>query len=109
SMRPWGTRLYYPAAGGTSFYITNPDSDTPGDPVRQCFYANVNTYSSNAAAFNSTVFINTPITADSNGVVFFGFRIQTNSVQTNAPAPLNTIQSGYARIDPQGNAIYVLA
>jgi len=50
------------------------------------------------------VFINTPITADSNGNIFFGFR-----VQGTAPAPLNTTQSGFARIDPNGNASYVLA
>ena len=58
----------------------------------------------NASGFNSTVFIDTPITADSAGDIFFGFR-----VQGTAPAPLNTTQSGYARIDPNGNVHYILA
>ena len=50
------------------------------------------------------MFINTPLTADTNGNVFFGFR-----VQGTAPAPLSTTQSGFDRIDPNGSATYVLA
>jgi len=100
---PSGGRLYYAAGGGTLFYVDNIDSDTVGTPIRQCFYTNLGDYSNNAAAFNSTIFINTPITADPNGNVFCGFRIQ----QT-APAPLNTTNGGFVRIDPAGNATYVL-
>ncbi len=99
-----GTRLYYPGAGGTFYYIDNVDSAAHGAPVQQVFYTSIAGYHANAAAFNSTVFINTPITADSNGDVFFGFR-----VVGTAPSPLNTTQSGFARVDPSGNATYVLA
>src|SRR5579859_3561215 len=99
-----GTRLYYPGNGGTIYYIDNVDSAGHGAPVQQVFYTSLANYQANAAAFNSTVFIDTPITADSSGNVFFGFR-----VQGTAPAPLNTTQSGYARIDPKGNGTYVLA
>ena len=98
------TRLYYPGNGGTIYYIDNPDSVSHGAPVQQVFYTTLANYQANAAAFNSSVFINTPITADSNGNVFFGFR-----VQGTAPAPLSTTQSGFARIDPNGNATFVLA
>jgi hypothetical protein len=101
---PSGPRLYYAGAGGTIYYVTNVDSDTPGLPIQQCFYTNLSGYNSNAAAFNSTVFINTPLTANSNGVVYFGFR-----VPQTAPVPLNTTQNGFARIDPNGDALYVLA
>ena len=87
------TRLYYAGAGGTILYITNPDSATPGTPVRQVFYTTLSDYQTRAASFNSTVFINTPLTADSNGDIFFGFR-----VQGTAPSPLST-QDGIARID----------
>ena len=100
----FGTRLYYPGAGGTIYYIDAPDSISHGAPVQQVFYTTLANYQANAAGFNSTVFINTPITADSTGNVFFGFR-----VQGTAPAPLSTTQSGFARIDPVGNASYVLA
>lgn len=98
------TRLYYPGNGGTIYYIDNPDSVSHGAPVQQVFYTTLANYQANASAFNSTVFINTPITPDSSGNVFFGFR-----VQGTAPAPLSTTQSGFARIDPNGNATFVLA
>ncbi len=101
---PSGAGLYYAGAGGTVNYIQDVDSDTPGVPARQCFYTNLAAYGSNASAFNNTVFINTALTVNSNGVVFFGFR-----VQQTAPGPLNTTNGGFARIDPAGNATYVLA
>jgi hypothetical protein len=97
------TRLYYPGAGGTIYYVNNVDSAGHGAPVQQAFYGLAN-YQANKGGFNSSVFINTPITADSSGNVFFGFR-----VNGTAPAPLNTTQSGFVRIDPNGNATYVLA
>ena len=90
-----GTRLYYPGAGGTIYYVDNVDSAGHGAPVQQAFYG-LNSYNADKAGFNSTVFINTPITADSSGNVFFGFR-----VSGTAPAPLNTTQSGFARIAPE--------
>jgi Bacterial Ig-like domain (group 3) len=98
------TRLYYPGAGGTVYYIDNVDSASHGTPVQQVFYTSLSNYQSNASAFNSAIFIDTPITADQSGNIFFGFR-----VQGTAPAPLSTTQSGYARIDPNGNGTYVLA
>src|SRR5258707_282600 len=89
---------------GAVWHIDNPDSNTPGTPVREVFYTSLAGYNANAGAYNSTIFINTPITADSNGNIYFGFR-----VQGTAPAPLNTTQSGFARIDPNGNGRFVLA
>src|ERR1039457_3869295 len=86
------TRLYYPGNGGTIYYIDNVDSASHGTPVQQVFYTTLANYQANAAAFNSTVFIDTPITADSSGNVFFGFR-----VNGTAPAPLSTTQGGFAR------------
>ncbi len=100
---PFGTRMYYAGAGGTIWHIDNPDSNTPGAPVREVFYTSLANYNANSAAYNSTIFVNTPITADNAGNIYFGFR-----VQGTAPAPLNTTQSGYARIDPNGNGTWVL-
>ena len=99
----FGTRLYYAGRGGTIYYIDNPDSAAHGAPVQQVFYTSLAQYQANAVAYNSTIFINTPLTADSNGNVFFGFR-----VQGTAPDPLNTNSSGFARIDPNGNGTYIL-
>jgi hypothetical protein len=100
----FGTRMYYAGAGGTIWHIDNPDSNSPGPPVREVFYTSLAAYNANAATYNSTIFVNTPITADAAGNVYFGFR-----VQGTAPAPLNTTQSGFARIDTSGNGTFVLA
>jgi hypothetical protein len=100
---PSGPRLYYAGAGGTIFHVDGIDSNSPSAPVREVFYAPLSSYLANRSGYNSTVFINTPITSDANGNVFFGFRIQGT-----APAPLSTTQSGYARIDANGSGTYVL-
>ncbi len=99
----FGTRLYYPGRGGTIYYIDNPDSAAHGAPVHQVFYTTLANYQSNAAAYDAAIFINTPITADSQGNIFFGFR-----VQGTAPAPIASNQSGFARIDSNGNGSFVL-
>jgi hypothetical protein len=100
----FGTRLYYPGRGGTIYHIDNPDSAAHGPVVQEVFYTTLANYQANAAAYNAAIFVNTPITADSSGNIFFGFR-----VSGTAPAPISSTQSGFARIDPNGNAVYVLA
>src|SRR5262245_20924086 len=97
------TRLYYPGSGGTLFFIDQPDRASHGAPIRRAFYG-LDAFQANPGGFAATVFVNTPITADRQGNVFFGFR-----VQGTAPAPLSTAQSGFARITPDGAATYVLA
>jgi hypothetical protein len=99
----FGNRVYFAGAGGTIWHVDNIDSPLTGNFVREVFYTSLNNYVANQTAFNNTVFVNTPITADSNGTIYFGFR-----VQGVAPDPLNTSQSGIARIDANGNATYVL-
>src|SRR6185369_10750757 len=99
----FGNRVYFAGAGGTIWHVDNIDSPLTGNFVREVFYTSLNNYVANQTAFNNSVFVNTPITADSNGTIYFGFR-----VQGVAPDPLNTSQSGIARIDANGNATYVL-
>ena len=71
-----GTRLYFAGAGGTIWYVNNPDAThTDADRVQEAFYG-IGNYNANASGFNSTVFIDTPLTADSQGDIFFGFRVQ---------------------------------
>jgi hypothetical protein len=95
-------RLYFPGAGGTVYYIDNPDSSAAPVEHQLAFYG-LSNYTANQAAFNSSVFIDTPITSDANGNIFFGFR-----VEGTAPAPLNTTQSGWARIGADGSGTYAL-
>ena len=45
---------------------------TPPTTARLAFFG-LSNYNANPAAYNSTVFINTPITSDAAGDIFFGF------------------------------------
>jgi len=98
-----GTRLYYQGIGGTVYYVDNIDTDTPSSPTQVCFYG-MSTYQADKANFDANVFIDTPLTPDSAGNIYFGFRIP---VGQSAPAPFTTI-SGYAKIDSSGNGTYAL-
>jgi hypothetical protein len=92
-------RLYYPGAGGTVYYVDNVD-DVPTAPVRLAYFG-LDNYNANPGAFNARVFIDTPLTTDSAGDVFFGVRVTGIN-----PANLS---SGIVRIDPAGNATWISA
>jgi hypothetical protein len=91
-------RLYYPGAGGTVYSTNTPDATGTLATEQLAFYGIAN-YSH--SAFDSTVFINTPITTDSAGDLFFGFLVVGS-------APLG-LQSGIARIGADGVGTWVAA
>lgn len=92
-----GTRMYFPGSGGKIFYIDNVDASGPHTVNTLVFYGDSN-YNANPTSFINTVFINTPITADSAGNIFFGYRIQSGP----APAPFSSSVGGFARISSTG-------
>jgi hypothetical protein len=92
-------RLYAPGAGGKLIVRANADAAS-STQATHVFYGAA-AYNANPAAFNSTVAINTPVTADAQGNVFFGFQV----VAAN-PAGL---VSGIARVSPDGTGIWVSA
>ena len=98
-----GSRLFFQGAGGSIFFIDNADTNTPSAPVRLVFYTDESSYLANKAAYDSSVYADTPLTVDTTGNVYFGFR-----VQGTAPAPLNTTVSGWAKITSAGVGSYVL-
>lgn len=93
-------RYYFPGAGGTVWYRDYPD--LPNLPVsfssRLAFYG-VGNYYANSAQYNANLYINTPITGDQAGNIYFG-------VMATGPNPLN-ISSSVVKMDPQGNSTYV--
>jgi uncharacterized repeat protein (TIGR01451 family) len=94
-----GSRLYYPGSGGTVYYRDQPDS--PSGPSGQiAFYGN-SVYSANQSAFNTTVMISTPITADANGNIYFGFEVTGSNPENLA--------SGLARIGADGTGSWISA
>ena len=90
-------RLYAPGAGGR-LLMRNDGDAANGTFAPQVFYG-ANQYNANPAAFDGSVFINTPLTADAQGNIFFGFQV----TGTN-PAGL---VSGIARVTPNGTGTWV--
>ena len=90
-------RLYAPGAGGRLLIKEDPNA-AGGAFVGQAFFGDA-VYNANPATFNATVFINTPLTADAQGNVFFGFHVTgANSAG---------LVSGIARVTPNGTATWV--
>ena len=95
-----GLKLAMPGAGGTVYLRTNPDRGT-GAVTQQAFYGLAN-YNANKAAINAGVFVCTPITADAQGNLYFGFAVL--AAATGAPA-----KGGLARISSTGQGSFVTA
>jgi hypothetical protein len=92
-------KLFVPDIGGTVMVRTNPDSAT-GAVTHLYFYGRKN-YEADPAVYDQNVQINTPLTTDSNGNLFFGFLVL-------APTPIG-LQGGLARIAPDGTGTWVSA
>jgi len=90
-------RLYAPGAGGRLLVRDDADAAT-GAFAAQVFYGAA-AYAANPPAFDGSVFVNTPLTADAQGNVFFGFRVTGSN-----PAGL---VGGIARVAPDGTGIWV--
>jgi hypothetical protein len=90
-------RLYIPGAGGTVYYMDDPDADNATVTGQLAFYGIANYDPSYA----SNVKICTGLTSDSQGDLYFGFVVY-------GPTPLN-LQSGIARMDPTGSGSWVAA
>ncbi len=96
-LSPTGT-LWVPGKGGVVNSFNNIDSMRPSRATRNVFYGN-DAYRLHRRDYTRNVFINTPLTADNNGTVYFGF-------QVTGPTSLN-LTSGIARIAEGGGATWV--
>jgi hypothetical protein len=87
-----GSRLLVPDIAGRVLVRQNPD-DATGTVNRLYFYGAKN-YEKDPTVYEQNVQIDTPLTTDANGNLYFGFLVL-------GPTPLN-LQSGIARIAPNG-------
>jgi hypothetical protein len=92
-------RLYAPGAGGKLLMRTS--ADAPSGAFAAQFFYGAAAYNANPAAFDGGVFINTPLTADAQGNIFFGFQVTGAN-----PAGL---VGGVARVSPDGVGTWVSA
>lgn len=92
-------RLYFPGAGGTVYFRDAPDAATSA--TGQIVFYGLTNYLADASNFNANVKINTPITSDRYGNIFFGFQVFGPTMPP--------LQSGIARISVDGEGSWVAA
>ena len=95
------SRLYYPGAGGTIYFRDDPDS-AAGTQGQIAFYG-LDNDRADPALFDAKVVINTPLTADREGSIYFGFLV-SGSVPGGT---VSGIVGGIARIGPDGHGRWV--
>lgn len=90
-------RVYAPGAGGKLYYRDNPD--TAGGALQTAVFFGASLYNAAKATYDAGVIINTPLTADAQGNLYFGFIVNGGN-----PAGL---MSGFARLAVDGSGIWV--
>jgi hypothetical protein len=104
------SRLYFPGAGGTVYFRDQPDSacNSPGGCGGQIAFYGTRRYRKKSQRYNGTVMIDTPLTTDSAGNVYFGFVVVRGS---NRRALRDSrgrkLHSGIARISPSGKGTWI--
>ena len=90
-------RVYAPAAGGRLLY--RDDADSAAGAVQTSIFYGADAYNAARSDYDQNVIINTPLTADASGNVYFGF-------MANATNPANLV-SGIARMGADGRGSWV--
>jgi hypothetical protein len=97
------SRMVMPLAGGRVQVCDEPDSANAAAATNNVtFYTSNAVYVAGKAVFDASVFINTPLTSDAAGNVYFGFTVL--NIVPGGPAG-----GGVARIDPNGAGMFVTA
>lgn len=92
-------RLYAPGAGGKLFYRDDADSATA--TMQIALFYGADTYNAARAVYDQNIIINTPLTADAAGNIYFGF-IANGATSAN-------LVSGIARVGADGRGSWVAA
>ena len=93
-------QLYVPDIAGRILVRPNPD-EVKGGTVNHLYFYGQRNYRKNPVAYQQNVQIDTPLTSDANGNLYFGFIVLGST-------PLN-LQSGIARIAADGTGTWVSA
>lgn len=99
-------RVYFAGAGGTVYFRDAPDtaSPPPGSTGQLAFYG-MSDYTGSPSTFDANVKINTAITSDRYGNIYFGFLVSgTVTLPGNVP-----LLSGIARIAEDGSGTWIAA
>ncbi|MFO0812075.1 MAG: hypothetical protein U0796_02585 [Gemmatales bacterium] len=94
--------LYYAGEAGTVFTRSNLNQPGTVSANRLAFYGNAN-YTASSVAERAKVQINTPITSDTAGNIYFGYQVTSNATLGSITLPAG---GGIARIDSAGNGTF---
>jgi hypothetical protein len=92
-------RLFIPDSAGRVLVRQSPDSATGG--TGHLYFYGLNNFQANPQIYKQNVQINTPLTVDARGNLFFGFLVLGST-------PIG-LKSGVARIAPNGQGTWVSA
>ena len=92
-------RVVVPGAGGK--LLVRDSADNASAATRTLVFYGTQAYATAPAAFDASVFVNTPVTSDAQGNLYFGFAVTGSN-----PAGLS---GGIARVDPAGNGRWISA
>ncbi len=95
----FGSQLFVPDVAGRVIARQNPDQAKGA--IAHLYFYGVKNYQKDPTAYAQNIQIDTPLTTDANGNLYFGFLVL-------GATPLN-LQSGLARIAPDGAGTFVSA
>jgi hypothetical protein len=93
-------RFYFPGGGGTVYYCDTPDATNAPPVIGQIAFYGLTNYLADTNDYLTNVFIDTPITSDRYGNIFFGFQVKSS---------FTNLQGGIARIDFNGTGTWLAA
>jgi hypothetical protein len=106
------SRLYYPGAGGTLYYRDQPDSacaSADGCGGQVAFFG-MKRYLKKPASYDRAVMIDTPLTSDSAGDIYFGFTVlPPPGGRIPRDSHGRKLQSGIAMVTPAGTGQWISA
>ena len=94
-----GNNLYIPDAGGTVLVRQNPDQ--ANGALSHLYFFGENNYNQDSKVYNKYIQIDTPLTTDASGNLYFGFKALGST-------PVNLV-SGLARVAVDGTGTWVSA
>jgi len=103
------SRLYFPGIGGTVYFRDSPDAACSGSsncPGQLAFFGMKN-YRKHRRAYDQNVVIDTPLSTDSAGDIYFGFLVHDNFNRRLRDTHQKRLRSGIARIDSKGVGTWI--